>query len=71
MISLCHPQASLKKFLDYVQTGAIEKIAKVLEKGLDPNYHDPDSGGEFNTDSTGFTGSDFDPQSVGLIFVFR
>ncbi|XP_071782808.2 SH3 and multiple ankyrin repeat domains protein 1-like [Centroberyx gerrardi] len=37
-------KASLKKFLDYVQTGAVEKIAKVLEKGLDPNYHDPDSG---------------------------
>ncbi|KAM4623881.1 SH3 and multiple ankyrin repeat domains protein 1-like [Polymixia lowei] len=37
-------KASLKKFLDYIQTGAAEKIAKVLEKGLDPNYHDPDSG---------------------------
>lgn len=40
-------QASLKKFLDYIQTGAIEKIAKILDKGLDPNLHDPDSGGEF------------------------
>uniref|UniRef100_A0A667Z8V4 SH3 and multiple ankyrin repeat domains 1 n=1 Tax=Myripristis murdjan TaxID=586833 RepID=A0A667Z8V4_9TELE len=37
-------KASLKKFLDYIQTGATEKIAKILEKGLDPNYHDPDSG---------------------------
>ncbi|KAK5850670.1 hypothetical protein PBY51_001528 [Eleginops maclovinus] len=37
-------KASLKKFLDYIQTGAIEKMAKVLEKGLDPNFHDPDSG---------------------------
>lgn len=42
-------QASLKKFLDYIQTGAIEKMAKVLDKGLDPNFHDPDSGGEFAT----------------------
>ncbi|XP_055006548.1 SH3 and multiple ankyrin repeat domains protein 1-like [Boleophthalmus pectinirostris] len=37
-------KASLKKFLDYIQTGAVEKLAKVLEKGLDPNFHDPDSG---------------------------
>lgn len=40
-------QASLKKFLDYIQTGTIEKMAKVLDKGLDPNFHDPDNGGEF------------------------
>uniref|UniRef100_A0A3P9PWJ6 SH3 and multiple ankyrin repeat domains 1 n=1 Tax=Poecilia reticulata TaxID=8081 RepID=A0A3P9PWJ6_POERE len=37
-------KASQKKFLEYVQTGAMEKMAKVLEKGLDPNFHDPDSG---------------------------
>ncbi|XP_023805252.1 SH3 and multiple ankyrin repeat domains protein 1-like isoform X3 [Oryzias latipes] len=37
-------KASQKKFLDYVQTGSLEKMAKVLEKGLDPNFHDPDSG---------------------------
>lgn len=42
-------QASLKKLLDYIQTGTIEKMAKVLDKGLDPNFHDPDSGGEFAT----------------------
>lgn len=36
----------MKKFLEYIQTGSIEKITKVLEKGLDPNFHDPDSGGE-------------------------
>ncbi|XP_062298344.1 SH3 and multiple ankyrin repeat domains protein 1-like [Scomber scombrus] len=37
-------KASLKKFLDYIQTGAVEKMVKVLDKGLDPNFHDPDSG---------------------------
>nr|XP_020461761.1 SH3 and multiple ankyrin repeat domains protein 1-like [Monopterus albus] len=37
-------KASLKKFLDYVQTGAIEKMAKILDKGLDANFHDPDTG---------------------------
>lgn len=39
-------QANLKKFMDYVQTGAVEKLGKALEKGLDPNYHDTESGGE-------------------------
>lgn len=37
----------MKKFLDNVQAGTVDKMAKVLEKGLDPNFHDPDSGGEF------------------------
>ncbi|XP_046703003.1 SH3 and multiple ankyrin repeat domains protein 1 isoform X1 [Silurus meridionalis] len=39
-----HTKANLKKFLDYVQSGAVEKIHKALDKGLDPNYHDPESG---------------------------
>lgn len=32
--------------MDYIQTGAVEKVAKFQDKGLDPNYHDPDTGGE-------------------------
>ncbi len=36
----------MKKFLDYVHAGAVEKLGKALEKGLDPNYHDTESGGE-------------------------
>uniref|UniRef100_A0AAV2LF37 SH3 and multiple ankyrin repeat domains 1 n=1 Tax=Knipowitschia caucasica TaxID=637954 RepID=A0AAV2LF37_KNICA len=43
-LSKLSTKASLKKFLDYIQTGAVEKLAKVLEKGLDPNFHDPDTG---------------------------
>uniref|UniRef100_UPI0037E9C06E SH3 and multiple ankyrin repeat domains protein 1-like n=1 Tax=Semicossyphus pulcher TaxID=241346 RepID=UPI0037E9C06E len=43
-LSKLSTKASLKKFLDYIQTGTIDKIAKVLDKGLDPNFHDPDSG---------------------------
>ncbi|XP_054454825.1 SH3 and multiple ankyrin repeat domains protein 1-like [Anoplopoma fimbria] len=43
-LSKLSTKASLKKFLDYIQTGAIEKMTKVLDKGLDSNFHDPDSG---------------------------
>lgn len=44
---MCLPlQANLKKFLDYVHGGAVEKLSKALDKGLDPNYHDTESGGE-------------------------
>lgn len=44
---MCLPlQANLKKFLDYVYGGAVEKLSKALDKGLDPNYHDTESGGE-------------------------
>ena len=39
------PQTGLKKFLEYVQLGTSDKVARLLDKGLDPNYHDSDSGG--------------------------
>ncbi len=46
-VCVCLPlQANMKKFLDYVHAGAVEKLGKALEKGLDPNYHDTESGGE-------------------------
>ncbi|KAF1586345.1 UNVERIFIED_CONTAM: SH3 and multiple ankyrin repeat domains protein 1, partial [Eudyptes pachyrhynchus] len=37
-------QTGLRKFLDYVQHGSAEKVARLLDRGLDPNYHDSDSG---------------------------
>nr|XP_046146708.1 SH3 and multiple ankyrin repeat domains protein 3-like [Oncorhynchus gorbuscha] len=37
-------KANLKKFMEYVQQRNIEKVSKFLEKGLDPNFHDPESG---------------------------
>ncbi|XP_077791538.1 SH3 and multiple ankyrin repeat domains protein 3 isoform X3 [Podarcis muralis] len=39
-----HTKANLKKFMEYVQTLNVEKVSRLLEKGLDPNFHDPDSG---------------------------
>ncbi|GCB83416.1 hypothetical protein scyTo_0023471, partial [Scyliorhinus torazame] len=44
-ISKLHTKANLRKFMDYVQHQALEKIVKLLERGLDPNYYDSDSGG--------------------------
>lgn len=32
--------------MDYVQLHSTDKVARLLDKGLDPNFHDPDSGGE-------------------------
>ncbi|CAL8274655.1 unnamed protein product [Lota lota] len=39
-----HTKASLKKFMDYIQTSSVDKMVKFLEKGLDPNYQDSDTG---------------------------
>ncbi|XP_053576529.1 SH3 and multiple ankyrin repeat domains protein 2 isoform X2 [Bombina bombina] len=43
-IAKLHTKANLRKFMDYVQHGSAEKMSKMLDRGLDPNYHDPDSG---------------------------
>lgn len=32
--------------MEYVQQRNIEKVSRFLDKGLDPNFHDPDTGGE-------------------------
>ncbi|XP_049339629.1 SH3 and multiple ankyrin repeat domains protein 3 isoform X3 [Astyanax mexicanus] len=42
--SKINSKANLKKFMEYVQQRNIEKVSKFLEKGLDPNFHDPESG---------------------------
>ncbi|XP_077025427.1 SH3 and multiple ankyrin repeat domains protein 3 isoform X2 [Tamandua tetradactyla] len=39
-----HTKANLKKFMEYVQLHSTDKVARLLDKGLDPNFHDPDSG---------------------------
>ncbi|KAM8861947.1 SH3 and multiple ankyrin repeat domains protein 3 isoform 2-T4 [Synchiropus picturatus] len=39
-----HTKANLKKFMEYVQQRNTEKVSRFLDKGLDPNFHDPDTG---------------------------
>ncbi|XP_031438337.1 SH3 and multiple ankyrin repeat domains protein 3 isoform X2 [Clupea harengus] len=39
-----HTKANLKKFMEVVQLRCVEKVSRFLEKGLDPNFHDSDSG---------------------------
>ncbi|XP_033940959.1 SH3 and multiple ankyrin repeat domains protein 3 isoform X2 [Pseudochaenichthys georgianus] len=43
-LSKLHTKANLKKFMEYVQLRNIEKVSRFLEKGLDPNFHDSDTG---------------------------
>uniref|UniRef100_A0A3Q3X3S3 Uncharacterized protein n=1 Tax=Mola mola TaxID=94237 RepID=A0A3Q3X3S3_MOLML len=38
-----HTKASLKKFMDYIQTNAVDKMVKLMDKGLDPNFQDADT----------------------------
>lgn len=44
-----HTRVNLRRFFDYVTSAQTEKIAKMCAKGLDPNIHCQDTGGERNT----------------------
>ncbi|XP_061132609.1 SH3 and multiple ankyrin repeat domains protein 2-like [Syngnathus typhle] len=37
-------QANLKKFMELILHNQMDKVSKMLERGLDPNYHDSDTG---------------------------
>ena len=39
-------RSNLKKFLDHVMSNNVEKVNKMCNKGLDPNFHCQDSGGK-------------------------
>ncbi|XP_077817901.1 SH3 and multiple ankyrin repeat domains protein 2 isoform X5 [Macaca mulatta] len=37
-------ETNLKKCMDHIQHRSVEKIAKMLDRGLDPNFHDLETG---------------------------
>uniref|UniRef100_H3CEA4 SH3 and multiple ankyrin repeat domains 2 n=1 Tax=Tetraodon nigroviridis TaxID=99883 RepID=H3CEA4_TETNG len=39
-----HTKANLRRFLDLVQQRQVEKVSQLLERGLDPNYQDSETG---------------------------
>lgn len=39
-----HTRTNLRRFLDYVQNGQVEKVTKMCSKGLDPNFHCQETG---------------------------
>lgn len=42
-----HTRTNFRRLLDYVANGQVEKITKMCSKGLDPNFHCTESGGNF------------------------
>lgn len=42
--------------MDYVQHRSVEKIVKMLDRGLDPNFHDLETGGERGQGLSGLPG---------------
>ena len=38
-----HTRANLRRFLEYVNNGQVEKVSKMCTKGLDPNFHCPET----------------------------
>ncbi|KAG7267701.1 hypothetical protein CRUP_020254 [Coryphaenoides rupestris] len=43
-IAKLHTKANLRKFMELIQHHHVDKVSKMLERGLDPNYHDTDTG---------------------------
>uniref|UniRef100_G3QKK2 SH3 and multiple ankyrin repeat domains 2 n=1 Tax=Gorilla gorilla gorilla TaxID=9595 RepID=G3QKK2_GORGO len=39
-----HTKTNLKKCMDHIQHRLVEKITKMLDRGLDPNFHDLETG---------------------------
>ena len=37
----------MKLFMEHVKRNETDKVVKMCNKGLDPNFHEHDSGGEY------------------------
>ncbi|XP_031425313.1 SH3 and multiple ankyrin repeat domains protein 2 isoform X5 [Clupea harengus] len=44
LIAKLHTKANLRKFMDFIQHHQVDKVLRMLERGLDPNYHDLETG---------------------------
>ena len=42
-----HSRTNLRRIVEHVLQGNADKVAKLCAKGLDPNFHCPETGGEF------------------------
>ncbi|XP_050050416.2 uncharacterized protein Prosap isoform X1 [Dermacentor andersoni] len=45
-IKQLHTRANLRRMLDHVTNSNVDKISKLCTRGLDPNFHCPDTGAE-------------------------
>lgn len=48
-----HTRANLRRFLECINGGQVEKVAKMCAKGLDPNFHCQETGETPLTIATG------------------
>ncbi len=39
-----HTKSNLRRFIEYVNTCHVDKISKMCDKGLDPNFHCEETG---------------------------
>ena len=46
-------QTNLRRFIECIQQLETDKVEKMLDRGLDPNYHDPENGGSATQPSNG------------------
>ena len=44
-----HSKANLRAFMEHIRKREVEKVDKMLDKCLDPNFHDEASGGKFKS----------------------
>ena len=45
----CVLQANLKLFMGHVRKNEIDQVVKLCNRGLDPNFHEHETGGKYAT----------------------
>lgn len=45
-IKALHTRANLRRFIELVRDNNVQKVTKMCNKGMDPNYHCSDTGGK-------------------------